>query len=250
MVPKIGIVIPTYNHSIYLGEALESVAWQTHLPGMIVVVDDASEDDPYEVVQQFKGAVPTFFLSHEENRGPSVARNTGIEFLIENGCEAILPLDADDMMEPELIEAMLKVMPGVEMVYPDVVYFGEKRGTWSLRPRSTKEMAEFILHDNEMVNSTLYLSRVFRAVKAKNGTGYDPELHKPEHYGWEDWLFFMEAHLLGFRARGIHRALFNYRVTPNNGVRIANANAEQVWGYFCQKIDRLYGVKLQEDRWH
>jgi len=252
MVQKIGVVTPTFNHAHYLGEALESVAWQTHLPGMIVVVDDASEDNPYEVVQRFKGAVPTYFLSHEENRGPSAARNTGIEFLIGAGCDAILPLDADDMMEPELVEAMVDTIEqgAVEMAYPDVMYFGEQRGKYSCLPRSPEEMGKYIRHDNDMVNSSMYLSEVFEAVRAKNGTGYDPELHKPEHYGWEDWLFFLEAHLLGYLAKGIHRALFNYRITKDNGVRRANANAKQVWGYFCQKIERLYQVKLQVDRWH
>lgn len=244
----VGVVIPVYNQAHLLGEALESVAWQTVRPSCVVVVDDASEE-AWPVVRACLALQP-HLLRHDENKGPSAARNTGIEFLIDRGCDVILPLDADDLLEPDMIETGLQVLSaGVDLAYPDYSYFGKYRGSVRCPPRTPEKLAKVILDHNEMVNTTLFKKDVWEAVREKNRTGYDPELHKPEHYGWEDWLFFMEAHLLGFRAQGIHRMLFRYRRGKGSGVMKANENAANVWAYFQEKIERLYGVKLEDKRW-
>lgn len=245
---KVGVVIPCYNQSQYLGEALESVAWQTHRPFSVVAVDDASEEG-WPIVRACLPHRP-FILSHDENRGPSAARNSGIQFLIDRGCDTILPLDADDLLEPEMIEAGLEVLEqGFDMAYPDYEYFGKYRGRVRNPPRTSSQLARVILRKNEMVNTTLYRAEVWQAIKEHNGTGYDPMLHKREHYGWEDWLFWIEAHLLGFKARGIQRTLLRYRTHEESGVDKANENAPNVWAYFQRRVKKLYGVKLEDQRW-
>jgi glycosyltransferase involved in cell wall biosynthesis len=94
------VVIPTFNHARFLGEAIKSVLAQTRQVDEIIVVDDGSTDDPATVVSEF----PAARLIRQENRGLSAARNTGLR-----NCKAryVIFLDADDRLRPNAVEAGL-----------------------------------------------------------------------------------------------------------------------------------------------
>ena len=90
--PKVAVIIPTCNRSAFLKRAIESVCAQTYTDYEIIVVDDASTDDTPEVVAQFRDK-PIQYIRHEENKGGSAARNTGIT---HSQSEYIAFLDDDD----------------------------------------------------------------------------------------------------------------------------------------------------------
>ena len=79
---KVSIVIPVYNVSDYIEECLLSALNQTYEELEILLVDDASPDDSMAKARKIVDAHPckdkVHFLSHDENRGLSAARNTGI----------------------------------------------------------------------------------------------------------------------------------------------------------------------------
>lgn len=54
MNPKVSILIPSYNHAQFLGEAIERVLEQTYSDWEIVLVDDGSKDNSVEVARSFK----------------------------------------------------------------------------------------------------------------------------------------------------------------------------------------------------
>ena len=66
MTPKVSIVIPTYNSSSTIREALESVAAQTFTDYEVIVVDDASTDDTVEVVRE---AIPRIGVTTDRDKG-------------------------------------------------------------------------------------------------------------------------------------------------------------------------------------
>lgn len=90
--PKISIVIPTYNQSEYLQEAVESVLNQTYKNIEIIIVDDGSTDNTLGVVRSFDNNKIIYI--QQKNKGASSARNTGIKKA--NG-EYIAFLDSDDL---------------------------------------------------------------------------------------------------------------------------------------------------------
>jgi len=96
-VSLVSVVIPCYNQAHFLGEALESVASQTHEPIETIVVDDGSTDNTSEVAAAYGVR-----CVRQENGGLSAARNTG--FRLSEG-EMVLFLDADDLLDPDAIEA-------------------------------------------------------------------------------------------------------------------------------------------------
>ncbi len=101
--PTISVVLPTYNRSNILSRAIESVLQQTIDDFELILVDDASTDDTEQVVYGYDDPRITL-LSHDDNRGGSAARNTGINNA--NG-DFIAFLDSDDEWVPSKLEEQL-----------------------------------------------------------------------------------------------------------------------------------------------
>ena len=97
----VSVVIPTYNRSALLKEAVESVLVQTVGADEVIIVDDGSTDETPRVLEAFGSRVR--FL-RKENSGVSAARNAGIE--VARG-EWLAFLDSDDLWCPRKLEAQL-----------------------------------------------------------------------------------------------------------------------------------------------
>lgn len=93
--PKISIVIPTYNSGQYLAKAIDSVLSQTYRDFEIIVIDDGSTDNTKDMIMECAKKNPDkvrYF--YQKKSGPSAARNKGI---IETKGDYIAFLDADDL---------------------------------------------------------------------------------------------------------------------------------------------------------
>jgi SAM-dependent methyltransferase len=93
-------VIPTYNHSRFLADAIASVERQTFPAAEIIVVDDGSTDHPEHVVAKFPGVR----FIRQDNKGLAAARNTGLSAA---SSDKVIFLDADDLLAPDAIESGL-----------------------------------------------------------------------------------------------------------------------------------------------
>ena len=114
--PKVSVIIPTYNRANYVGEAIESVLAQTYQDYEIIVVDDGSTDNTREVVQKYSDRMKYLY---QDNRGEPGGRNTGI--LVSQG-EYLVFLDSDDLLMPTKLEeqvAFLDSNPEIGVVYSD-----------------------------------------------------------------------------------------------------------------------------------
>jgi len=85
----ITVIIPTYNRYELLKRALLCVYNQTYMPKEIIVVDDGSVDDTFQIKKDF----PDIKYIYQINKGVSSARNLGIKNSI---CKWIAFLDSDD----------------------------------------------------------------------------------------------------------------------------------------------------------
>jgi glycosyltransferase involved in cell wall biosynthesis len=105
--PTVTIVMPCYNGSAYIREALDSAVAQTHKAMEIIIVDDGSKDDSAQVVRDYAAAHPeaNIELIQQPNAGEPSARNTGIR--AAKG-EWVAQLDTDDWWEPTKLELQLK----------------------------------------------------------------------------------------------------------------------------------------------
>ena len=128
--PRVSVIIPSYNCARYLGRAIDSARAQTYKDYEILVVDDGSTDDTKDVSMQY-GRKVTYL--YQQNRGVSAARNHAI--LKANG-ELFAYLDADDMWYPEKLErqvAFLDVHQECGMVHSEMSVINEQDEILHLR---------------------------------------------------------------------------------------------------------------------
>ena len=95
----LSIIIPVYNASKLLNRCLDSIFSQkTHYSYEVILVDDGSSDNSVELIKARKE--PNIVLFQQQNAGPSVARNKGVELATGTYCAY---LDADDYWMPGFI---------------------------------------------------------------------------------------------------------------------------------------------------
>ena len=100
-VADISIVIPTYNRCELLKRAVKSVLNQTIKTREIIIVDNGSTDNTYEMISSL---YPEITYIHEKRKGVSIARNLGIK---NSHSSWIAFLDSDDAWSPQKLEKQL-----------------------------------------------------------------------------------------------------------------------------------------------
>src|SRR4051812_16561576 len=95
--PKVSIIIPAYNASGVIAEAIQSIQSQTWQNWELVIINDGSTDHTEDVVSQYL-ADPRIVYSKQENMGCSAAKNTGLA--LASG-QFIQYLDADDLLSAD-----------------------------------------------------------------------------------------------------------------------------------------------------
>src|SRR6185295_3370263 len=121
--PAISVVIPAYNVAPFINETLESVFAQTFTDYEVIVVNDGSPDtDDFEAV--IKPHLGRIRYLRQENRGASVARNTGLQ---SARGEFVAFLDADDLWLPNYLEEQMKFISerGCDLACADATFFGD-----------------------------------------------------------------------------------------------------------------------------
>lgn len=125
MLPQVSILIPTYNHSQYVLETLDSVFAQTYLDYEIIVINDGSPDDTRQVLQPLVRENRIQYIE-QENQGQAAARNRGLA--LARG-KFIAFLDDDDLWPPDKLGwqvAFLQSHPDVAFVSGEVQDIDEK----------------------------------------------------------------------------------------------------------------------------
>ena len=106
----VSVIIPVHNRPGVLQEAVRSALEQTYRPLEIVIVDDGSSDSTGLVADDLASAHPGVIqVIHQENGGPGVARQRGLE---QSRGEYIQFLDSDDLLLPGKFAAQVSALEG------------------------------------------------------------------------------------------------------------------------------------------
>lgn len=100
---KVTVVMPVYNAFDYLRPALDSIICQTFTELELICVDDGSTDRSLHILKEYQEKDSRVRIVTETNAGPSIARNKGLD---RARGEFVIFLDADDFVEPTLIEKL------------------------------------------------------------------------------------------------------------------------------------------------
>jgi len=118
--PKVSVIIPTYNRLSMLQEAVDSVLAQNFEDVELIVVDDGSTDGTGEAIGGYGGRVKLLRLS--ENRGVSVARNRGIA---QAKGKYLAFLDSDDLWVKGKLKIQVEFLdsnPQYPLCYTDEIW--------------------------------------------------------------------------------------------------------------------------------
>lgn len=105
MGPKVSIIIPVYRTAEWLPKCMETCLGQTYENIEVILIEDGSPDNCGELCDQYAEADARVIAIHQENGGPSSARNTGLN--AASG-EFILFVDSDDWIEPDMVRSMVE----------------------------------------------------------------------------------------------------------------------------------------------
>ena len=76
---EVSIIVPVFNKADYLGACLDSILGQTFRRLEVICVDDASEDQCKEILQDYANRDQRLkVISNASNIGPALSRNRGI----------------------------------------------------------------------------------------------------------------------------------------------------------------------------
>lgn len=105
---KISIIMPAYNAASTIGQALDSLVQQTWKNIEVIVVDDCSDDDTWEIISSFSEADSRVRgVRNKVNVGPYVSKNIALKYVTG---DFLTGHDADDWAHPERIERQVSFM--------------------------------------------------------------------------------------------------------------------------------------------
>jgi glycosyltransferase involved in cell wall biosynthesis len=202
---QVSVIVPVYNGAAHLAEALASVAAQTVPPHEIVVVDDGSSDDSAAIAS---GSSPIVRVIRQDNGGPGVAMNTGVDAA---GGTHVAFISADDLWAPDKLELQLAALDrGADLVFGHVQHF--------ISPELEPAVAATLRCPSEPMPANS-AGTMLTTIEAFRRVGpFDPRFRVGEFFDW-----YSRANDLGLRSTVLNQVVSHRRVHETNHSRVERA---------------------------
>lgn len=169
--PVVSVIMPVYNVSLYILDAVNSILNQTYKNLELIIVDDSSTDDTYKVlIDNFSTKENVIILKNSENKKIVYSLNKALDYA---SGEFIARIDGDDIAYPDRIEKQINYL----LLHPEVDLVGCDLETINERGVATGTFNRFPEHF-EILNKMAYfcppVSHIWlcRASVYKNLNGY------------------------------------------------------------------------------
>ena len=204
--PLVSIVMPAHNVCAFIAESIRSIQAQTYPHWELLIIDDASGDNTFEIAQRFQKMDPRIKpVKLPTNQGAGFARNIGIK--ASEGAY-ISFLDADDIWLPFKLQKQLQFMQknNLQVTYSSYELIDEQSESLNLVVKALKRLSpQKILKANYVGN----LTGIYHA--ASLGKVYCPPIRKRQ-----DWALWIQAIRKAKGALGMEEVLAQYRVRKNS----------------------------------
>ncbi|MDE6319310.1 MAG: glycosyltransferase [Lachnospiraceae bacterium] len=224
--PLISIIVPVYQVKEYIEECVESLLAQTYTNLEILLVDDGSTDGSGAMCDEYAVKDSRVRVIHQENQGPSVARNQGLDHA--RG-EYVAFVDSDDVVMPDFIETLFGILNKyqadiaacayIKCSTDDLIHI--RNGVLYIDSNDNKEIcmtSEQMLrqwHGKYKKWETVAWNKLYRKSVLNGGNGV-AAIRFPVGRKLEDVLM---SHLMVANAARVvltMRKLYLYRTTPNS----------------------------------
>ena len=217
--PLVSVVMPAYNAAAFIEEAIDSVVNQTVQNWELIVIDDCSKDDSYQMALNCAEADSRIaVLRNEQNMGVSETRNRGIDRATG---KYIAFLDSDDRWHPEKLEKQIAIMESTRAgisycAYAIIDEEGNKCRKDYLIPESVS------LNDLLKENCIQCSAMLIRAEIVK-------EIRFNTEYYHEDYILGLDILKAGYRAVGCAEVLLDWRYMENTRSFNKKRSAQNRW---------------------
>ncbi len=220
--PLVTVLMPVYNGSRYLDEAIESILNQTFMDFEFLIIDDGSTDDSIKIIRSYRDS-RIRLVENENNLGQSTSLNKGINLALG---EYIARMDQDDISLPERLEEQINYFKN----HTDISVLG----TWwkaiedgegnkiykELRLPEDPDTCAFWMYfyGNQPI---AHPCSMFKKNEIKELGGYN-EYYKVA----QDLELWLRALLNKLKFANVPKFLFHYRLHQNQGSKSVQAETE------------------------
>jgi len=229
--PKVTVVIPTYNRANFIQKAIESIFLQTMQNWNLLIIDDASTDNSFSIIQPYLQDPRVRYVRRPTNQGICHVMNDVLPLV---NTKYSVQLDADDWLEPETLETLTNLMdespPETAMAYANKILHYEKEGN------RTEYEKHRLLEDkyDVLLYRWMVFPRFYRTEAVREVGGWDTDIPYNGRYIEDRQILYKLADRFPFA--WTDRYLYNFRI---HGTNQTFANVEkyaELRIYFVQKF--------------
>ncbi len=242
--PKVSIIIPTYNAEKFIDSTIQSVIDQTYKDWELIIVDDCSKDNTRMILEEWQKKdtrIQLIFLD-KNSGGPAHPKNVGI---LKATGKYIAYLDHDDEWMPEKLEKQVAVLendPEIGLISCETTLMSpdgkllEKRSIEKVPDHGV--FPEILSHDFIFSNSSMMLPKI--VIDKLGNRDENPKIGLAE-----DREFELRVAAAGYKFHVIHEPLFRYRSHENSTSRFgapqsyAEANMKYISFYKKYELEYL-----------
>lgn len=194
-----------YNCADTLDEAIDSIIKQTYTNWEMIMCDDGSTDNTYEVAKKYADKYPEKFvlIKNEGNLGLNQTLNNCLK--LAKG-EYIARMDGDDISHPERFAEEIKAFeenPDIAIVSTDMEFFDEN-GVWGIIHKMFKPSNKYFMKNNPHCHAPCLVKK--EAYDAVDGYTVDKKLLRVE-----DYHLWVKMYAKGYRGININKPLYKMR---------------------------------------
>jgi glycosyltransferase involved in cell wall biosynthesis len=186
MTPKISVIMPVYNGTKFLKEAVESILFQTFTDFELIIINDGSTDSTEEIVKSFKDSRIIYIANHT-NQGLSRSLNTGIE---KARGKYIARMDADDLSIKERFArqfSYLEEHPDIDILGSSILTMNENGKKLKVLKRPTTHLE---IKFSSLFSTPMYHPTIMGRAEVFKTHRFDESLTNSEDYEiWSRLLF-------------------------------------------------------------
>lgn len=185
--PLVSIIVPSYNHEKFIGDAIESLLNQTYKNFEIIVVDDGSDDESLKIIKKFEDK-NNFFYSSQTNQGICRTLNRAIKEFSKG--EYISLIASDDIWHLSKLEFQVKEIlknPLSELCYSQAIKFSQDQKIMGgpiipSNPSKGKILDKIFIRQHVPAGTILFSRKIYDDLD-----GFDETLLE------EDWDFIIRC---------------------------------------------------------
>ena len=229
--PFISVIMPAYNAGQTIERSIDSVINQTFRNWELIIVDDGSLDETYNVCSHYDDTRINVFT--QDNQGASASRNRALE-LCEG--EYLAFIDSDDWYEPSFLEQIYQGLKDADLSVCGMAFHGKDVQTLNPAQNSFEFLQTF---ETGVMNSTcnkLYKRSVIQ----------DCYIRFPEEKIGEDFLFNLAYLQQIDKVNYISGILYHYDNTHSTLTRRVSDDMFQTYYRTHLMLEQLFGKDLHE----